>query len=128
MKTYIKAVIGVLAVGLSSGGTYLYAQNHVSADSTPSETVKTEENKASVSEADMKSGSGETEKEETVYIIADANGAPTKTIVSDRLKNPSASAKLEDISELKDIVNVKGYEDYTAAGESIECNADRNDI
>lgn len=49
----------------------------------------------------------ETGKDETVYMIADADGTVNKTIVSDWLKNKENADTLEDASDLKDIKNVK---------------------
>lgn len=55
------------------------------------------------------SGAG---KEETVYVLADANGSVDQVIVSDWLKNGDGGQSLADSSDLKDIQNVKGYEDF----------------
>ncbi|MDD3416655.1 MAG: hypothetical protein PHY47_22130 [Lachnospiraceae bacterium] len=52
-------------------------------------------------------------KEETVYVLSDATGAPNKVIVSDWIKNPEASKELSDASDLVDIENMKGYETFT---------------
>ncbi len=52
-------------------------------------------------------------KEETVYILAGADGSVKKVIVSDWLKNLAGEAELTDKSDLKDIENVKGEESYT---------------
>lgn len=55
------------------------------------------------------SGAG---KEETVYVLADANGSVDQVIVSDWLKNGDGGQSLADSSDLKDIQNVKGYEAF----------------
>lgn len=52
------------------------------------------------------------EKEETVYVIANADGSPQKLIVSDWLKNAMGSEAIEDSTELTNIVNVKGDESF----------------
>ena len=67
---------------------------------------------------------GETDKDETVYILADAQGAARKIIVSDWLKNPQGADTLPDISTLENIENVKGLETFenglwNAAGKDI---------
>lgn len=59
------------------------------------------------------SHSSETGKEETVYVLADAKGGVNKVIVSNWVKNGEGSNSLSDVSLLKDIENVKGYEGYT---------------
>ena len=68
-------------------------------------------------------------KEETVYVISDANGNPKQTIVSAWLKNAEGSDTLSDKTELTDIENTKGDEDYTQGSDSdITWNAAGNDI
>ncbi|MCR4624372.1 MAG: hypothetical protein K5795_00220 [Lachnospiraceae bacterium] len=79
----------------------------------------------------LTSDSSETEgtaKEETVYIVADANGLPKKVIVSDWLKNAGKDAKLTDVSELTDIENVKGNETFTKNGNECVWDANGADI
>lgn len=58
------------------------------------------------------SHSSEAGKEETVYVLADANGGVNEIIVSDWLKNRDGSSSLADCSDLMDIRNVKGYETF----------------
>ena len=60
---------------------------------------------------------GEAGKVETVYVTADANGSVNDVIVSEWLKNATASSELSDTTELKDIVNVKGDETFTDNGD-----------
>lgn len=68
------------------------------------------------------------DKEESVYVVADANGATQTVIVSDWLKNKTGSATLTDASDLNDITNVKGDEVYNMAGNKMTWSADGNDI
>lgn len=67
-------------------------------------------------------------KEETVYMMADANGNVEKTIVSDWLKNPDHADTLQDASDLKDITNVKGEESFTQDGEKLTWEAKGSEI
>lgn len=67
-------------------------------------------------------------KDETVYIIADAAGKPENTIVAEWLKNPEGKDILEDISNLKDIQNVKGNETYEQKGNRLNWNTQGKDI
>lgn len=68
-------------------------------------------------------------KEETVYVIADANGKANKVIVSEWLKNQKGSDTLKDKSNLKDVKNVKGEQDFTkGSGDELTWNADGSDI
>ena len=68
------------------------------------------------------------EKEETVYVQADAEGAATDIIVSDWLKNEDGQSSVEDHSDLKDIKNVKGDETYRQDGDRMVWDAQGNDI
>lgn len=68
-------------------------------------------------------------KEETVYVIADANGKANKVIVSEWLKNQKGSDTLKDQSNLKDVKNVKGDQDFTkGSGDELTWNAKGSDI
>ena len=68
-------------------------------------------------------------KEETVYVIADANGKSKKVIVSEWLKNQKGSDTLKDQSNLKDVKNVKGDQDFTkGSGDELTWNAGGSDI
>lgn len=68
-------------------------------------------------------------KDETVYVTANADGSTKKIIVSDWLKNADAQSVLNDISDLKDIENVKGYEEFVQNTDgSLTWNANGADI
>lgn len=68
-------------------------------------------------------------KDETVYVLAGADGAVQKIIVSDWLKNSAELDEISDVSALENIENVKGYEAYTTeSGENIRWEADGKDI
>lgn len=60
----------------------------------------------------------ETAKNETVYVIAGADGTVQKIIVSDWLRNNSGIGEIEDRSDIPDIENVKGDESYTPGGDN----------
>ena len=68
------------------------------------------------------------EKEETVYVKADADGGVNKIIVSNWLKNEDGAQEIKDASELTDIKNVKGDETFTQEGKEITWQAAGNDI
>ncbi len=67
-------------------------------------------------------------KEETVYVNADASGTTRSIIVSNWLKNGNGSLVITDTSSLRDIVNVKGEETYTAQGNTLNWAANGADI
>ncbi|MDD6328469.1 MAG: hypothetical protein PUA62_08485 [Lachnospiraceae bacterium] len=70
----------------------------------------------------------EIDKDETVYVFADANGNTTDILVNEVLKNPEGKSVLNDKTNLTDIVNVKGDEAYTIDGDTITWQANGNDI
>ena len=68
-------------------------------------------------------------KEETVYVVTEADGSQSEVTVSDHLANGSASDKIHDESDLKDIENVKGDETFEqGSGDELVWNAEGNDI
>ena len=67
-------------------------------------------------------------KDETVYILTGAGGEVEKIIVSDWLRNPYGSAKLQDRTTLLDVENVKGEETFTASGGKLVWDAQGGDI
>lgn len=69
------------------------------------------------------------DKEENVYVLSDTEGNVTKVIVSGWLKNPEKKATLTDVTDLKDLVNVKGDETFIEkSGNKKEWAANGNDI
>lgn len=68
-------------------------------------------------------------KDETVYVIAGADGSIQKVIVSDWIKNALGDAKLTDKSMLTGIENVNGNEAFTVNGDNMTVwDAQGNDI
>lgn len=53
-------------------------------------------------------------KDETVYVLAGADGSVQKIIVSDWLKNTIGAQQISDSTTLTDVENVKGDESYAA--------------
>ena len=68
-------------------------------------------------------------KEETVYVLLDANGNQNETIVSEWLKNPEGAETVYDTSFLSDMEVVKGTASFTQNEDnSVIWNADGGDI
>jgi len=68
-------------------------------------------------------------KDETVYVLANADGTVQKIIVSDWIKNTLSNDKINDVTELKDTQNLKGDEGYTlGGGNSLVWDAQGKDI
>lgn len=85
----------------------------------------------SATDADSVQNTSETSlyKDETVYVIAGADGSVEKVIVSDWIKNGEKNQSIADYSELSDVENVKGDETYTMNGDHMRVwDAQGNDI
>lgn len=80
--------------------------------------------KATEAEADTK----QLAKDETVYVLAGADGSVKKIIVSDWIKNALGADTVRDASNLENIENVKGDESYTINGDAKVWDAEGNDI
>ena len=75
------------------------------------------------------STSSDADKEETVYLITDAQGKVQQTIVSDWLKNPDGASTIADATDLADVENVKGDETFDKGDDnSLTWKADGKDI
>ncbi len=111
MKKYIIKLIAVclclvLLVSSSSVAFALTNENNEKAEKPQTESV--------VGTAKKQDNS----KDETVYVIAGADGSVQKIIVSDWIKNTLGSNTISDKSELTDIENVKGDESYTLGNDN----------
>lgn len=83
---------------------------------------------AAVQTAAVTAAEAEISKDETVYVIAGADGSVQKIIVSDWLKNAAGLSSIEDKSELADAENVKGDETYSVSGDARVWDAQGGDI
>lgn len=130
----IKIVAGVLTVALlGSSMTAVAVQADQKEDATVETTAETgSDNKVDASDIEdlvsIKANDKEIGKDESVYLISDASGKVYNTIVSDHLTNKDKADTLEDQSNLKDIKNVKGDEEFTQDGDKLTWKAGGNDI
>lgn len=132
-KYAVRIIAGVLTIALVGTGSAVYSVSIAKAENEKDHSVETvsqagEESLLSTLLSGVTVDKKEIAKEETVYLITDANGSVTKTIVSDRLSNPNGKDTLEDKSNLKDIENVKGDEDYTESNGKLTWNAGGKEI
>ncbi len=68
-------------------------------------------------------------KDETVYVLASADGSVRKIIVSDWVKNTLGQDSIDDVTQLTNLENVKGNESFTLGGDdSCVWDAQGNDI
>lgn len=127
-KKIVKTVSVSLAVLLAAGGISYQAisGNEKIAVADTSKDAKTIQDTI---ENNIKYNEVGEDKEETVYVLTDANGNVNKKIVSDWLKNKDGSDKLEDKSDLDNIENVKSDADYTSGEDgTIVWNTNGEDV
>ncbi len=91
------------------------------------ETENTDEKTEALSAASP-SESGVNAKDETVYVIANADGSVKKIVVSDWVKNNTGADTIRDMSDLENVENVKGDETYTMDGDMRVWDAAGGDI
>ena len=126
MKTGKKDLIKVIAVAAAGviAGTGVTA----AAFGTANKTEDTENTSAASSQAAETTEQKKPSKDETVYVLANADGSVKKIIVSDWIKT-NGGKTVSDKTELSDIKNVKGDESYVMDTENMrEWNADGKDI
>ena len=134
-KYIVRVVAGVLTialVGTGIGATAVFAEKDSTAVTAEADST-TDSSKYADDIADnlMDSVSlkdNDADKDESVYLISDANGNVNKTIVVDHLKNKDKKDTLEDASNLSDIENVKGKEKFTQSGDKLTWQAGGKDI
>lgn len=114
-----KAIAVCLCVVLCLSGTVL-AFAKTEKEETKTETKEKKQETTSQEELS---------KDETVYVLAGADGSVQKVIVSDWIKNAVGSESVTDQSDLSEIENVKGDESYTMNGDNMKVwDAQGNDI
>lgn len=67
-------------------------------------------------------------KDETVYSKIDSNGNKYNTIVSDHIVNSEQEKLINDISDLANIKNINGDEEFSQDGNNLIWKAEGNDI
>lgn len=150
-KYSIRIVAGILTVALlGTGVAYSVRAQSLGAGSGTKQEETTEENagqEEAKEDSDQKAEEEKQEtltqalenqagqedsqagKEETVYVIADVTGKAQNIIVSEWLKNPDGKQELLDDTDLLDVENVKGDEEYTKNSDgTITWKAKGNDI
>lgn len=134
-KYIVRVVAGVLTialVGTGIGATAVFAEKDSTAVTAEADsTTGSSKDADDIADKLMDSVSlkdNDADKDESVYLISDANGNVNKTIVVDHLKNKDKKDTLEDASNLSDIENVKGKEKFTQSGDKLTWQADGKDI
>ena len=134
-KYIVRVVAGVLTialVGTGIGATAVFAEKDSTAVTAEADsTTDSSKDADDIADKLMDSVSlkdTDADKDESVYLISDANGNVNKTIVVDHLKNKDKKDTLEDASNLSDIENVKGKEKFTQSGDKLTWQAGGKDI
>ena len=113
----ILAIVLSALIVFSGTGIVVYALSNNGNDNSASESQVTSER------------DGKLTKDETVYVLTDAEGSVQKIIVSDWIKNGTGAEKINDKSELKDVETTKGDTQYTMDGDNMRVwNAQGNDV
>lgn len=128
-KFAIRMMAGVLVVamaGCSFAAGYVQGAGQQAITAEAAEKSELEEKIGEL--VNKKSGVDDTTKDETVYVISDAKGQSGKVIVEEWLKNRDKADTIEDVSDLKDITNIKGDETFTQNGDKLTWQANGSDI
>lgn len=112
-KPVVKILSLTLCALLAAGGLggAAYAMN-AAGDPDPAPAPTETETKI------LSSSTARNGKDETVYVLASADGSVDKIIVSDWVQNARGDALIDDVTRLTGIENVKGNETYTLGGEN----------
>lgn len=125
MKSKIIKIISIcLCTAILVGGAvYAFASSKDKDDkATESKNITEKKSEEVTAESDAF-------KDETVYVLANADGTVQKIIVSDWIKNTLSSDKIKDVTELENTENIKGDEKYTIGGDNVRVwDAQGNDI
>lgn len=113
-KLYIIALATCMIWTMSGCGADSDVQAEAGSEQMPVEDKVSENTTVEYRESQM-----EHDKEESVYVLADAYGTPEEITVTARLKNPGEGEPITDFTTLSDIRNKEGDENYTLSGEGI---------
>lgn len=129
-KTTIEKIIaGVMSVVLVGCSVCIYQTQSLAKEQEEQEKIEEQTDLLSdIISTQVGSTKDGVDKEESVFVVSNASGDVQEVIVSDWLKNKEGSAELTDASNLQNIKNVKGDEEYTADGDSITWQTNGNDI
>ena len=124
IKKYLKNILSVLLCGVLISSGVVIAVHATGSKKVTSEKIETKKPIVTINKEEDKDIS----KDETVYILARADGATKKIIVSDWIKNAMESSTIKDQTELANITNIKGDETYTQDGNTHVWDTLGNDI
>ncbi|MBR4732920.1 MAG: hypothetical protein IK081_09160 [Lachnospiraceae bacterium] len=130
-----KSVIKLLSLSLcgalaaTSITTFVRADGNGTSDtSVPSGVSVLETTLSGASLLTSDTNGNKASKDETVYVLTNADGSVQKVIVSDWLKNALGETALKDVSNLKNIENVKGDETFVTDQGNTYWNSQGKDV
>lgn len=126
MRKMAAAMAVVIATGMAANCGYQRSVIVARAADVNTNQLQVAANTTSDKKNSKKETSGTT-KEESVYVKADPSGTVKTTTVTEWLKN-TGNGTLADTSDLKDIKNIKGDEEFQTSGSDITWTADGDDI
>ena len=121
-KKYLKitSLMLCMCIILAAIGSIAYAGSGDSQAEPQTQTVRT---------TAVPSGEEVACKDETVYVLIDAEGSVKKIIVSDWISNAIGKSDIEDLTDLQDIEVINSDAGYTVGGDNTKVwNAQGNDI
>lgn len=123
--TALRLLACLAATAVATSAVSLAAQAPTDRAATPAAVQQ----EAADTLADLLPRGDSADKEETVYIFADATGAAGEVLVGTWLKNPDGAATLADRTTLRDLENLKGTQaPAPAADGSCTWQADGQDV
>ena len=131
MKNYKKVIAGIAAAVVSAGATtsIAFAMNRENDDKeTTAVSQEAPADTLTTGTGERKDNGSPAFKDETVYVVCNADSDIKHIIVSDWLKNAPAYESIKDVSSLTNIENVKGDEEFTLDGTDLTWNAGGHDI
>ncbi len=131
-KPVVKILSITLCVLLALGGVggVAYAVNNpAETGPAPAAPAPVDSGAKAVPTSSYDPDAGKNVKDETVYVLAHADGAVQKIIVSSWIQNALGQDSIDDVTQLTGIENVKGNETFTLGGDhSCVWDAQGNDI
>ncbi len=127
-KNITRALSIVLVLAMIFGYTVLASASPADTIADEKTEAKTDTSSKDTIDLDSIINTADADKQETVYVIAKADGSVEKVIVSELLRNPDNKASIDDVTDLKDIENVKSDAAYKLSGTSCVWDAQGEDI
>lgn len=127
MKIGAVCLAGALVAGVA--GTNVYAMGKSGSSEKGSKTESMEEElKNTVKNLWQPSDGSAIRKEETVYVMAGADGSSNKVIVSDRILNIGEGKTVTDYTTLQNVKAVKNGESFTAEGDALVWSTENGEV